>query len=38
MKSVKGKLARWYFIAMGAALALAPTFVAFAGGGGNYSD
>lgn len=32
MKSVKSGVAKWYFIAMGAALALAPTLVAFAGG------
>jgi hypothetical protein len=38
MKSAKGKLVRWYLIGMGAVLSLAPTFVAFAGGGGSCSD
>ena len=33
MKSVKSKMVRWYFIAVGAALALAPTLIALAEGG-----
>jgi hypothetical protein len=33
MKSVKSGLVKWYFITVGAALALAPTMVALAGGG-----
>jgi hypothetical protein len=32
MKSVKSGLVKWYFITIGAALALAPTLVALAGG------
>jgi hypothetical protein len=35
MKSVKGRLVKWYFITVGAALALAPTMVALAGGASN---
>jgi hypothetical protein len=38
MNAAKKKLVRWYPIAVAAALALAPTFVAFAGGAGSASD
>jgi hypothetical protein len=38
MKPVKDKVIRWYFIAMGTLLALAPTLTAFAGWGGSQSD
>jgi hypothetical protein len=37
MKLVKGKIARLYWIAIGAALALAPTLIALAEGGGDSS-
>jgi hypothetical protein len=38
MKSAKNELARWYLIGLGAVMALAPTFVAFAGSSGSVSD
>jgi hypothetical protein len=38
MKSAKNKLVRWYLIGLGAVIALAPTFVAFAGGTGSATD
>ena len=33
MKSTKRKAVRWYFIALGTILALAPTMMVLAGGG-----
>lgn len=33
MKPIKVRFVKWYFIALGTVLAIAPTLVVFAGGG-----
>jgi hypothetical protein len=38
MKSTKRTALRWYYIALGTILALSPTLMALAGGGGSTSD
>lgn len=38
MKPVRGRIIKWYFVAMGTLLAIAPTLVAFAKSGGSFSD